>query len=399
MNRLPFNVWLLTLILALGMSAGAVMVMLGGIIGAQLAPSAKFSTLPIAMMIIGTASGVVPVTRLMGHFGRKKVFVAAALLATTGFLLAALSVHWAHFYGFIGSAFVIGLAIAAFQQIRFAAMESVDVELKAKAASRVLLGGLVAAVLGPELVTWGRNLLSTEYAGAFVLMSLLTLICAILFTQLRAMPQFVASGQDDEQDPSIDSVLRNPIFIIAVSASVVGFALMSFIMTATPVHMHTHDHHSLEHTKWVIQSHILAMYLPSLFSGWLIGKLGPQRIIVLGLFTYVCTMAIGLAGNQLANYWIALILLGLGWNFLFLAGTVLLSQTYTPRQAYKVQGINEGCVFGAQAAASLGAGTLLHLTGWDGLMYISLTIVVLHVALVIYQRSKLREFNQQGTES
>ncbi|GAA0854089.1 MFS transporter [Aliiglaciecola litoralis] len=396
MFTLPRNVWLLTLILALAMSAGAMMVLIGGVLGAQLASNASLSTMPVALMIVGTAVGVVPVTRTMGKVGRKPVFVGVALLACASALLASLSVYWMNFPLFLGASFILGIAVSGFQQIRFAAMESVDFERAPKAASTVLLGGLAAAVLGPEMVTLGSNFTSTPFVGSFLLMAMLCGMCAILFSfmqETHIRPTIPINHKVD-----ISSVLSNPMFIIAVSASVVGYALMSFIMTATPVHMHVNEYHSLEQAKWVIQSHILAMYLPSLFSGWLISKLGVFRVIALGLVIFMITIMVASQGNHLANYWVALILLGIGWNFLFLGGTVLLPQTHNEQQKFRVQSINEFAVFSAQGVAALGAGAMLFQFGWKGLMLISVSIIVAHAVLLIWQTYRRKHVNHQHTK-
>lgn len=389
MSKLPINVWLLTLILSLAMSAGAMMVIVGGVLGAQLAPSPQFSTLPIALMILGTACGVVPITRLMGNVGRKPVFIGVALLSTSSALLAAYSAYITNFYVFLVGSFMLGVAVSGFQQIRFAAMESVSVDLMPKAASTVLLGGLGAAVIGPELVTLGKDWFEQDFVGTFVLMSILGIFCALLFSQFTEthVPVF----EKIKTKVPVSDVLVKPLFIIAVSVSVVGYALMSFIMTATPVHMHIAEHHSLEHTKWVIQSHVIAMYLPSLISGWLIARLGVNKVIVLGLCCYLVMIVAALAGSSFLNYWVALVMLGIGWNFLFLGGTVLLPKTYAEPQKFKVQGINEFSVFTAQAMAALGAGAMLYALGWRGLMYTSLSIIGVQFLLLIWQAYRIKQ--------
>lgn len=385
---MPKNVWLLTLIQALAMSSGTMMVLVGGVLGAKLAPSSELSTLPVALMIVGTAIGVFPVTRLMGRLGRKPVFVFMSLLAMCASGLAATAAINSHFYGFILSTFFIGISASGFQQIRFAAMESVRPEKMPKAASTVLLGGLVAAIIGPEIATSGRSLLGAEFAGTFIIMGGICFICAVLFLFFKET--HVKQPKSEESNQSISHVFKHPLFIVAVSSSVIGYALMSFIMTATPVHMHVMEHHSLEHTKWVIQSHIIAMFLPSFISGWLITKLGVKKVIIMGLGAYLCTILFGLLGNELINYWTALILLGIGWNFLFLGGTVLLPRTYNVHQKIRVQSFNELAVFTAQAMAALGAGAMLFLLGWQGLLLTSLIIVMLQISVLYWQSVRMK---------
>lgn len=397
MRTMPANVWLLTLIQALAMSAGAMMVMVGGVLGAKFAPSASLATLPVAMTIVGTASGVIPVTRLMQAFGRKKVFIAVALLAMCASLFAALSVIQQHFIGFAASAFLLGLAIAGFQQIRFAAMESVAIENMPKAASTVLLGGLVAAIVGPELATLGLALVSEAFVGGFYLMAFISLCCALLFSRIQdthTAPNYTALKTNNGAR-SLWNIAQQPVFILAVSSSVVGYALMSFIMTATPVHMHVVEQHTLEHTKWVIQSHIFAMFFPSLFSGWLISKLGTSKIIYLGLFAYVSTILIALTGSEWLNYWAALVLLGIGWNFLFVGGTVLLAQSYQPSERFKVQGLNEFLVFGCQATAALSAGVFLNLIDWHGLLIASSSIIAVQLIVITWQQIRQKRLTAQ----
>jgi MFS family permease len=371
---------------------GAMMVMVGGVLGAKFAPSASLATLPVAMTIVGTACGVLPVTRLMQVFGRKKVFIGVALLAMCASLFAALSMIQQHFVGFASSAFLLGFAIAGFQQIRFAAMESVATEDMPKAASTVLLGGLVAAILGPELVTIGHSLVSEAFVGGFYLMALISLCCALLFCRIQDTHTELdfAAQKTNNASRSLREIAQQPVFILAVSSSVVGYALMSFIMTATPVHMHVVEQHTLQHTKWVIQSHIFAMFFPSIFSGWLIARYGALKIISAGLVAYLITLFIALGGVQLYNYWLALVLLGIGWNFLFVGGTSLLPATYQQNEKFKVQGLNEFLVFGCQATAALSVGLMLNLLGWHTLLITSSAIIGLQVLILIWQRFRLR---------
>jgi MFS family permease len=386
---MPLNVWLLTLIQALAISAGTMLVLAGGVLGAQLTPDPKWSTLPLAMSIVGTACGVVPITRLMQHFGRKPVFIAATIMGALVSLLAAASVVKSNFSGLVIAAFLLGIMMSAIQQIRFAAMESVSVELIPKAASTVLLGGLVAAILGPELVTLGLQFTDQAFVGGFYLTAAILVLCSLLFTRINNT--HVTTVKSAETGRKLSVIASQPVFILAVSASVVGYALMSFIMTATPVHMHVHEAYSLQDTKWVIQSHIFAMFFPSLFSGWLISKLGISKIIYLGLCAYVATILIALMGSEWLNYWSALVLLGIGWNFLFVGGTVLLAKSYQPNERFKVQGLNEFLVFGCQATAALSAGVFLNLIEWRGLLLASFIIIAVQLLIITWQQFRKKQ--------
>ena len=385
---LPPAVWLFAMIQALAMSGGATMILAGGIVGAALAPSAQLATLPVAMMIVGTATGVLPVTRLMRIWGRKRVFMGASCLAGCAALLAALATVSQQFIVFLIASFILGMSISAFQQIRFAAIESAPPELAAKATSTVLLGGLIAAFLGPELVSLGQDMFSTPFVGSFVLVAVTSVICLVLFLFCTDSEPNMSSQSNAPRSRS--EILKQPKFIIAASTSVVGFALMSFIMTATPVHMHVMQDFSLEQTKWVIQSHIVAMYLPSFVSALLIQRVGISNVIKLGLLTYVITMSIGLIDSGWVSYWSALVLLGLGWNLLFLAGTVLLAESHSSEERFKAQGMHDSFVFGAQALAALGAGVLLAVTGWKGLMMVSFVCIAMHIIILSVQKIRLQ---------
>jgi MFS family permease len=215
-------------------------------------------------------------------------------------------------------------------------------------------------------------------------MSALLVLCSLLFTRIDNT--HVVTAKHEHTGRKLNVIARQPVFILAVSASVVGYALMSFIMTATPVHMHVHEAYSLQDTKWVIQSHIFAMFFPSLFSGWLISKLGTTKIICLGLSSYVATILIALTGSEWLNYWVALMLLGIGWNFLFVGGTVLLAQSYQPSERFKVQGLNEFLVFGCQATAALSAGVFLNLIEWNGLLFVSFVIILIQLMVIAWQQ-------------
>ena len=374
------------------------MVLVGGLLGAELAPRTEWATLPVALLIIGTACGVVPVTRMMSRYGRKAVFAVISVMAMLASLAAAVAVEQESFVGFLLSSFALGVAVSGFQQIRFAAMEAVPVLQAPKAASTVLLGGLVAAILGPELVTFGKPLFDNGFTGAFVLMAGLCVLACLLF--LLVDFKSAQHHQAEEQGvQSIGEVIKQPIFIVAVSSSVVGYALMSFIMTATPVHMHMIEHHSLEHTKLVIQSHIIAMFFPSFFSGWLMARFGAKNVIVAGVVIYLLTIFMALSGTQLLNYWVALVSLGVGWNFLFLGGTVLLSKSHLPQQRFKIQGIHDLCVFSAQALAALGAGAMLYTLGWQGLLHFSLIIIGCYGLLLLWQANRHKRSVQSNTMS
>jgi len=386
-RSLPPLVWLYTLIQALAMSVGSMMVIVGGVLGAALAPDPAYATVPVAMMIVGTATAVFPVTRLMGRCGRRAVFLGVMVLALAASLVAARAAGIGSFRLFCSAAFGFGAALAGIQQLRFAAMEAVPVELVPRAASTVLLGGLAAAIIGPELVTRGKDLTGTEFVGTFLLMASICLVCLFLFLFTPAAQTREAEQAGDARP--LGALLQNPTLVMAIAAAVGGYGLMSFIMTATPVHMHVHEGRDLDQTTFVIQSHILAMFLPSFFSGWLISRWGAGRVILLGLLVYAVMLVLALAGGALLNYWSALVLLGVGWNFLFTAGTTLLPSTYEPAERFRVQSLNDLLVFGFQATAALSAGAALYWLGWQKLLFACIPLILLLFATLVWWHRRL----------
>ena len=293
--RMPPNVWLLMAAQALNQCCAPMVVLIGGLIGAQLAPIPQLVTLPVALMVVGTACATVPVSLCMQRWGRKRVFLAGNFVAMGGALLAAFSLRAVTFWGFCLGALLLGSSLAIVQQYRFAAMESVSLDMMPRAASRILLAGLAAAYVGPELGVWGQNLLPTEYMGSFLGLLLLNGIAIGLLLFVREAGHERGHGAGSGR--SLGQIMTQPLFWTAVGAGAIGYAMMSFIMTATPVSMHVMQGHALADTKWVIQSHIMAMYLPSLVSGWLIAKFGVGRLMVVGCVVYLLCIVVASMGN------------------------------------------------------------------------------------------------------
>lgn len=385
MRHMSLNVWLLTFAGALGMCVAPMVVFIGGIVGVALAPKSTWSTLPVAAQVIGTAVAVLPVSRLMQAFGRKRVFIVNALFSAASAIGASLAITYHSFWGFTFCVALMGASLAVIQQYRFAAMESVVPEHVASAASFVLLGGLVAAFLGPELAHWGQGMLAVDFAGSFALLAIVSLLSiAVLVFFKPAVSQTLAVSKSSGRP--LPQIMRQPVVWVAIMAAGVGYAVMSYIMTATPVSMHTMQGHSLLDTKWVIQSHICAMFLPSFFSGKLVDVFGAQKIMWAGLLIYAACMVVALAGQDLMHYWLGLVLLGLGWNFLFVAGTALLSQSYRHEERFKVQGLNDFVVFGSQAVAALSSGVVIYSFGWDMLILIALPLLAVQIGFILNWR-------------
>lgn len=376
----------LTFAQCFGQTAAPILVLLGGIVGAQIAPSLDWATLPIAIQIIGIASATIPASYLMSKVGRKVGFLGGTALAIFAALFAAWGIYQQSFALFCIASFFIGNYIAFLQQFRFAVAESVPKHQIPKCLSFLMLAGIVAALLGPEV---GRRFSVIEglpdYVGSFLGMAAMlsvSFLILLVFYRNTAME----THEQASADRSLGQIFRQPTLILAIASAAVGYSVMSLIMTATPLSMHELDLHSLDDTTRVIQSHILAMYVPSFFSGFLISWLGVRRIIQAGFALMLVCVAIGWGQPDFINYWGTLVFLGVGWNFLFLGGTTLLTQSYRNSERFKVQAVNDFLVFGLQAVGSLSAGVLLASIGWSGVMVFSLPLLLLLVPVLFITR-------------
>lgn len=379
------NVLILTVVNALAFAITPMMMLVGSLLGTNLAPKESLATLPIALMVVGTALGVVPASKVMQRLGRKNalwIFLAISLVAC---FIAAHSLVLVSFSLFCVAAMIIGATNAAFQQIRFAAMESVDASRTVTAASIVMLGGVGAAFLGPELAVLGRNLTAVEYQGSFWLIAVCIGLAALVLVLFRSAPR-----QDDQelsQPPRpLKALVSNPTFCLAVASGAVGYMIMTFVMTATPISMHHHHGHGLLETKWVIQSHIAAMFLPSLILPWVSRLIGVQGTMVAGLCCYVATIGVGLTNTSVMGFWTQLVILGVGWNFLFIAGTSLLPSTYREGEQFKAQSFNDGVVFSIQALASLSAGLVISQADWQTVLLVCLLPIAFMVGVLVWVR-------------
>lgn len=383
------NVLILSGAQALAMSGIPIVVLLGGILGAELAPSPILTTLPVAIMVVGVALFTLPAAFLMRRVGRKIGFVGAALGASMAALLGAYAVSQGSFVLLCVATFMIGAQGAFIQQYRFAATESVEPSRTGRAVSFVLLGGIAAAFLGPEIAVRASNLIpGTLYMGSFLAMAALFGLAA--FVLLFYQEQQKASVQAGDTGRSLRVVASQPTYLLALFSAAVSYGVMTFVMTATPVHLTNAHGYALGTTSNVIKSHIAAMYIPSLFTGILIDRLGLQRVMLGGALTLLASGVVGAGANNLPGYYAALILLGLGWNLLFVGATVLLTKTYTPGERFRAQALNDFSVFGVQAIASLSAGAVLQLAGWQVVNYIGFGLLIIMLGFLMRGQKLIR---------
>lgn len=356
------NVAILGAAQALAASAGPLVTIAGSLVGESLAPSPLLATLPITAMVIGMACAAVPVAVLTRWLGRRATFMMGAAVSSAGSLLAAWAIAAGSFGAFTTGTCLMGMAAACVQQYRFAAAESVDARHTGRAVSLVLVGGIVAGALGPEIARRGRLWFGSEFAGAFVVVAIVQIAVIALLACLR-IPKAVAVEDPLETFPARAFFSRAP-FVLAVVGAATASATMSFLMTATPISMHVHHGLTIDDAAFVIQSHVLAMYAPSLLTGWVVDRLGVMKMMTAGVATIGAAIALSALGPTVMAYWLGLVSLGLGWNLLFIGATVLLTRSVPPTEKLRAQGLNDFVVFSSQAVASLAAGAILYRFGW-----------------------------------
>lgn len=371
------NVWILTLAQAFAACGTIVLVTFGGIVGTRLSPIPALATLPLTMSVMGIASMSLPAALLMQRIGRKPAFILSAIVAAAAAALAATAVALGSFPLLCVAGFFLGSNMAFVQQYRFAAIEFVAPADAGRAVSTVMIGTLAAALLGPTLGSLVAHVGDfAEYAASFVMVSVLCLTAALVLTRLPSTPP-MRSAASAAGGQSIGGLLRNPKYRFAVLAGLSSYAVMSFIMTATPLSMHVHDGFSTTETATVITAHLLGMYLPSLATPWIVATLGLRNMMNIGIaINVICIIICAFVGHHFIHYFSALLLLGIGWNLMFVSATTMLSSTYAPTDRFRAQGLNDLLVFGSQAVASLMAGVAIETLGWQVLNLLALPLLI-----------------------
>jgi len=383
------NLFLLTLSQIFSFTAAPVTVFLSGIIGSQISPIKSLATLPMSISVVGIAVGAIIATKVMSLIGRKYGFIFASIGNSLVSILAAYSIMNQNFILFCFANFFLGVGMAFTHQYRFAAAESVEKSMAPKAISIILFGGIISAFLGPSSANYAKDLVSENlYVGSYLALALLTFIPAILFLFYENKSKIQTNLEYTGR--SYLELISQPRFIQAIAASAFGYAVMTFLMTATPISMHVMENMSLSKTGIVIQFHVVSMFLPSLMTGYLIKKFGHSNVIYAGLFFYSITLITSIFDQSFFNYMFALIFLGLGWNFLFISGTSLLVSTYREEEKYKAQGLNDFIVYSIHAIGSLSAGIFIALTSWKimNIMCIPFMVIIILTTIRAEKLSK-----------
>jgi MFS family permease len=382
-----FNVGVLAVVSAVAMAAFPLLALMGSILGALLSPSPEWATLPVALMVIGTAMGILPVAKCMAGLGRKTSFLVFMALGTAACLLAGQALQLESFSLFCSATFLLGVSNAAMQQVRFAAMESVSAENGPTAVSIIMCAGIFAAFVGPELAVAGRHFSAVEYQGSFWLAAA-CLIAGAIIMMFFYRTTAVRARKTAQAPRPLGQIISNPTLILAVASGAAAYMVMSLVMTATPITMHLHHGYSIDDTKWVIQSHIAAMFLPSLLTIWLFRLFSIRGMMIAGLVCFCVTIGLGLYDSSVMGFWGQLVLLGIGWNFLFVSGTALLPSSHREGEHIHAQAFNDAIIFSTQAVAALSAGWAVSIISWQQLLLLCLLPMLFIAGLLVLQRKK-----------
>ena len=378
MNR---NVWLLTLCSGLFMTNNVTFIAINGLVGLALAPTMWMATLPVTGYVVGSALATGLVARTQRAWGRKRSFQLGLVVAVLTAALCATAAAASNFWLLVGATALAGYYNANAALYRFAAVELVAPSFKEKAISLVLAGGILGAVIGPNLATRTKDWLAVPFAGAYAALA----VVALLSLAVLSFIEFPALPKPDPAHPGrpLREIVRQPVFIVAVAAAALGFGVMNLLMSATPIAM-AQCKHPFESTALVIEWHVLGMFVPSFFTGHLIKRFGVLPVMAAGVVLNLACIAVALSGVDLMQFLAALLLLGVGWNFLYVGGTTLLTEAYRPEEKTTAQAAMDFWVYTTTAVTSFASGALITTQGWELLNWGSLLPIALITAAIAW---------------
>jgi MFS family permease len=382
------NIFLLACCQALLLTNGAGLIAMNGLVGYSLADVKTIATLGATTYVVGSAIATMPMSLWMARVGRRRGFMTGALINVGGCALAVLAL-WAHSFAlYCLATAVIGIYNAIGLQYRFAAAEVASKADKARAISLVLAGGIAGGFLGPAITRWGKDLFATPFLGSFVLLAVVAVVALAVQSQVH-VPKPTAEEASGGGRP-LREIVRQPVFIVAALSGALGYGLMNLLMTATPLAM---DFCGLAYGQaaTVISWHVVGMYAPGFVTGSLISRFGVLNVIVTGVLVMAGGIAVALAGNDMAHFLVALVLVGTGWNFMYTGGTALLTEAYTPAEKARAQGANDFVVFSTMAMSSFSSGALVSAAGWEIMNWGAVPFLALIAAVVLrYSRVRAR---------
>ena len=381
------NVALLALCQALMMTTTSAIIASAALIGYALADDKALATLPVALQFVATMLTSIPASLYMRRVGRRWGFVTGAMIGVAGGVIATAAVVVSSFWLFALGIALIGSLLAFGQFFRFAAADTAAPETRSRAISLVLLGGVLAAFTGPNLARFTKDLFDpVAFAGTFAAIVLIYLVMALVASFLT-IPPMSAADRSGPQRPLLE-ILSQSKCIVAILGAVSSYAVMTFVMTVTPLAM-ADCGFAFGDSASVIQWHIVGMFLPSFFTGHLVARFGATNIMIVGALLQALCVAINFAGIEYLHFLSSLILLGVGWNFLFIGGTSLLTECYTPSEMAKTQGFNDFCIWGCVGAGALLSGASIHHLGWVTVNSVTLPFIAISLIAAVWLRFDL----------
>lgn len=361
---------------------------IGGLAGQTLASNPCFATLPISLIVLGNMLAANPISAIMQRMGRRFGFLLGAFFGALGGIVGAIGLYYSSFPIFLVASLLTGIYMSAHGFYRFAAADTASDEFRPKAISYVMAGGLAAAIIGPQLVKVTSEIMVIPFMGTYAAILAVNLIGAVLFLFLD-IPKPAPPKADMPKGRSRLELIKTPRIAVAVIVGTVSYALMNLMMTSTPLAV-VGCGYTQDNAADVVTFHVLAMFAPSFFTGHLIARFGVEKIMGLGILILAGAGAVALQGVELENFFIALILLGLGWNFGFIGATAMLTSSHEPHERGKVQGMNDFIVFGGVTIASLASGGLMNCSGgtavegWNAVNFAMAPFLVLAGAALIW---------------
>ncbi len=377
------NVLKLAAAQALAGANSTVIMTTGAIVGSILGPAPQYATIPVTVFVIGTAMGTFPAGWIAQARGRKAAFYVGTSCGFVGGLIGSLAIYAGSFALFCLATFIAGFYQAVAHTFRFAATDSASPAFRPKALSWVMAGGVFSGVLGPQMVNWTMDIWQPYlFMVSFFMQGLIAMLCmAVLSTTNLPKPNAATTAAATTGRPLLE-IAAQPKFITAALCAMVSYALMNLSMTSAPLAMRMCGH-ALSDANWGIQWHVVAMFLPSFWTGSLMQKFGAGRVVAAGLGLTAVAAIVGLMGITVWHFWISLIFLGVGWNFGFIGASSMVVETHRPEERNRVQAFNDFLVFGTMAVASFSSGQILAYSGWDMVNWVAFPpIAVALVALV-----------------
>ncbi|MFY9317092.1 MAG: MFS transporter [Burkholderiales bacterium] len=368
------SIGLLSACQAMLMANNSTLIAVNGLAGLALAPTATLATLPVTCWVVGGAIATMPASQYMKRVGRQAGLIRGAAIGIAGALLCAAAVWQSSFALLCAGALVYGFYNAFGQYYRFVAAEVAPPESRATAVSLVLAGGLVGGILGPSASRLTVDLVGPRFTGAYLALIAFVLVTMALLARVR-VPNLSAQEQAATGRP-LAQIARQPKYIVAVLSGSLGYGVMNFLMTSTPLAMRVCGH-PYGDAAFVISSHVVAMFAPSFVTGGLIRRFGTVAVMFAGALLNVAAIAMALSGVEVSHFWWSLVLLGVGWNFLYIGGTTLLTETYRPEERARAQGANEFAIFAMMTLSSLSSGMIVTNAGWEKVNYAAAPLIVI----------------------